>query len=201
MIAAPEQILTRRLLLRKPVPGDARDICATYAGDPEVTRYLQWRPDGRLPAAEKFLARTLANWERGTAYTWSILLREDRSFLGMIEARIDAYMVNLGYVIGRAHWNRGFATEAVAGACAWAEAEPDVFRIWAVCAADNFASLRVLEKAGMRREGPPLARAVFPNIGGAPRECYSYSLVRDFPVAPEGGAISGPLNGSGASTP
>jgi RimJ/RimL family protein N-acetyltransferase len=191
MITGPEQILTPRLQLRKPVPGDARDICATYAGDPEVTRYLQWRPDGSLPGAEKFLVRTLANWEGGTAYAWSILLRENRSFIGMIEARIDTYMVNLGYVIGRAHWNRGFATEAVAGVCAWAEAEPDVFRIWAVCAADNFASVRVLEKAGMRREGPPLARAVFPNIGGAPRECHSYSLVREFPLRREAAPYPG----------
>jgi len=181
MITAPEEIPTPRLLLRKPLPGDAHDICASYAGDPEVTRYLLWRPDGTLPASEKFLARTLANWEGGTAYTWSILLREDRSFLGMIEARIDAYMVNLGYVIGRAHWNRGYATEAVAAVCGWASAEPDVFRIWAVCAAENVASARVLEKAGMVREGPPFARAVFPNIGGAPRECCTYSLVREFP--------------------
>ena len=37
------------------------------------------------------------------------------------------------------------------------------------------------EKAGMVREGPPFARAVFPNIGGAPRECCTYSLVREFP--------------------
>lgn len=66
MITAPERILTPRLLLRKPVPGDAREICASYAGDPEVTRYLQWRPDGSLRGAEQFLARTLANWEGGT---------------------------------------------------------------------------------------------------------------------------------------
>jgi len=182
MITAPERILTSRLLLRKPVPGDAREICTAYAGDPEVTRYLQWPPDGSLRGAEKFLATTLANWEGGNAYAWSILLREDGSFLGMIEARVDAYMVNLGYVIARAYWNRGFATEAVAGVCAWAEAEPEVFRIWAVCAAENVASVRVLEKAGMTLEGPPLARSVFPNIGGAPRECRTYSLVREFPV-------------------
>jgi [ribosomal protein S5]-alanine N-acetyltransferase len=188
MITAPDRILTPRLLLRKPVPGDAREICASYAGAPEVTRYLQWRADGSLGGAEKFVARTLANWEGGSAYAWSILLRGDGSFLGMIEARIDAYMVNLGYVIGRAHWNRGFATEAVKAVCAWAEAEPDVFRIWAVCAADNFASVRVLEKAGMTPEGPPLALAVFPNIGGAPRKCLSYSLVREFPLQAAGRA-------------
>jgi len=190
VITAPDTILTRRLLLRKPVPGDAREICASYAGDPEVTRFLQWRPDGSLGGAEKFVARTLANWEGGSAYAWSILLRGDGPFLGMIEARIDAYMVNLGYVIAREHWNRGFATEAVKAVCAWAEAEPDVFRIWAVCAADNLASVRVLEKAGLKREGPSRALAVFPNAGGAPRECLSYSLAREFPLpAPRGATL------------
>jgi RimJ/RimL family protein N-acetyltransferase len=179
MITAPEQLLTPRLMLRKPVRGDAGDIVDGYAQDPEVTRYLMWRSDGSLREVEKFLDRTLANWEGGNAYAWSILLRENGTFAGMIEARVDAYMVNISYVIGRAHWNRGIATEAVRGVCTWADAQPDVFRIWAVCAVDNPASARVLEKAGLTREGILRRWAVFPNINGAPKDCYSYSLVRE----------------------
>jgi RimJ/RimL family protein N-acetyltransferase len=179
MITAPEQILTPRLVLRKPVRRDAGDIFSAYAQDPEVTRHLMWRPDGSVREVEEFLDKTLRAWERGSAYAWSILLREGGELVGMIEARVDAYMVNIGYVIGRAHWNRGFATEAVRGVCAWADAQPEVFRVWAVCAVDNPASTRVLEKAGMTREGILRRWAVFPNIGGAPRDCYSYSLVRE----------------------
>jgi RimJ/RimL family protein N-acetyltransferase len=179
MITAPERLLTPRLVLRKPVLGDAGEIFAAWAQDPEVTRYLMRRPDGSLREVEEFLDRTLAHWERGTSYAWPILLRENGLLVGMIEARVDAYMVNISYVIGRAHWNKGFATEAVREVCAWADAEPEVFRVWAVCAVDNPASARVLEKAGMTREGILRRWVVFPNINGAPRDCYRYSLLRD----------------------
>jgi ribosomal-protein-alanine N-acetyltransferase len=179
MVAPPHEIVTPRLLLRKPMLADARDIFDGYARDPEVTRYLVWRPAGDLREVESFLEKTLADWERGSAFAWSILLREDLSVVGMIDARIDAYMVNIGYVVGRSHWNRGIATEAVTGVCRWADGEPDVFRVWAVCAVENPASARVLEKAGMTREGILRRWAVFPNIGGAPRDCYSYARVRE----------------------
>jgi len=185
MITAPEQILTPRLLLRKPVRTDAGDIFSAYAQDTEVTRYLMWRAGGSLHEVEEFLDRTLAHWDRGTSYSWSILLRENRALVGMIEARVDAYMVNLGYVIGRAHWNRGIATEAVRGVCAWADAQPEVFRIWAVCAVDNPASARVLEKAGMTCEGILRRWGVFPNISGAPKDCYSYARVKEPTPHPE----------------
>jgi RimJ/RimL family protein N-acetyltransferase len=179
MITAPERLLTSRLILRKPVRGDAGKMFDAWAQDPEVTRYLMRRPDGSLREAEESLARMLAHWEERSAYAWPILLRENDLLVGMIEARVDAAMVNISYVIARAHWNKGFATEAVREVCAWADAQPDVFRVWAVCAVDNPASARVLEKAGMTRERILRRWAVFPNINGAPRDCYSYSLVRE----------------------
>jgi RimJ/RimL family protein N-acetyltransferase len=179
VIAAPAEILTPRLLLRKPLPGDARSIFDGYAQDPDVTRYLVWRPASDQGEVEKFLEKTLADWERGSAFAWSILLRDDRSLVGMIDARVDGYMVNIGYVVGRAHWNRGIATEAVAGVCRWADGEPEVFRVWAVCAVENAASARVLEKAGMTREGILRRWAVFPNVGGTPMDCYSYAKVKE----------------------
>ncbi len=179
MITAPEQLLTPRLVLRKPVRGDAGALAGLWAQDPEVTRYLMRRSSGGLREAEEFLDRTLADWEGGNAYAWSLLLRENGALAGMVEARVDAYMVNISYLLGRAYWNMGFATEAVRGVCAWADAQPDVFRIWAVCAVDNPASARVLEKAGMTREGLLRRWAVFPNIDGTPRDCYSYARIKE----------------------
>jgi [ribosomal protein S5]-alanine N-acetyltransferase len=179
MITAPDTLLTPRLRLSRPAPGDAGDIFRAYAQDPEATRYLPWRPDGTHRQVEEHVAASIALWEKGASFAWSIRLREGGTFVGTIEARVDAYMVNVSYVIARAAWNRGYATESVRAVCAWAGAEPDVFRIWAVCAADNPASLRVLEKAGMTKEGLLRRWTVFPNIGGAPVDCFSYACVRE----------------------
>ena len=38
--------------------------------------------------------------------------------------------------------------------------------MWAVCAVENHASARVMEKAGMKREGTLRHWMVFPNLGG-----------------------------------
>src|SRR5947208_682083 len=43
-VAAPDEINTQRLLLRKPRVEDAPTMFHTYAQDPTVTRFLLWRP-------------------------------------------------------------------------------------------------------------------------------------------------------------
>ena len=53
-----------------------------------------------------------------------------------------------------------------------------IFRIWAVCDLDNFASARVLEKAGMQREGVLRRYILHPNISSEPRDVYCYATVR-----------------------
>lgn len=178
MLPPPEHILTPRLHLRKPQLGDAAAIFHEYAQDVEVTRYLTWRPDRTLSEVEEFLSRSIEHWRRGSAFTWAITLRESSVLIGMVEGRVDAYMINVGYVLGRAHWKHGYATEAVKAVCQWADGEPEVFRIWAVCAVENPASARVLEKAGMIREGILRRWAVMPNIGGTPQDCYCYARIK-----------------------
>ena len=159
--------------------GDAGPLTGLWSQDPEVTRYQTRRPFGSLREVEEFLDTSLAEWEGGKAYAWSLLLRESGALVGMIEARVDSYMVNVSYLLGRAYWNKGLTTEAVRGVCAWADDQADVFRIWAVCAVDNPASARVLEKAGMTREGLLRRWAVFPNIDGTPKDCYSYARIKE----------------------
>ena len=40
MITAPEELLTPRLILRKPLRGDAGDLIGLWAHDPEVTKAM-----------------------------------------------------------------------------------------------------------------------------------------------------------------
>ena len=61
--------------------------------------------------------------------------------------------VEVGYSIVPAYRGRGFATEATRALIRACLARPEVRRIIAECLDDNLASLRVLEKLGMRRVG------------------------------------------------
>ena len=164
--------------MRKPVAEDMRRIHEAYARDAEVTRYLTWRPHRSLADAEEPLARQLAAWDSGKYFSWVIALKEDGELAGMITARPDEWRVDLGYVLGRNFWGRGYMTEAVRAVVDYLLSEPEVFRVWAVCDVENLASARVLEKAGMRREGVLRRWAVHPNMGGEPRDCFCYAKVK-----------------------
>ena len=68
--------------------------------------------------------------------------------------------------------------EALKFAVDWALARPEVFRAYAFCDAENPASVRVMEKAGMTREGVLRRWHVCPNIGPEPRDCIICAKVR-----------------------
>jgi RimJ/RimL family protein N-acetyltransferase len=54
-------------------------------------------------------------------------------------------------VLAHAEWGQGLMTEALAGVAGWAMRQDDIWRIGAVCDAENCASARVMEKAGLER--------------------------------------------------
>ena len=69
-------------------------------------------------------------------------------------------------------------TEALEPLVNWAIAQPDIYRVWAVCDIENLASARVLEKLGMTREGRLHRWLVHPNISDEPRDCFCYAKVK-----------------------
>jgi [ribosomal protein S5]-alanine N-acetyltransferase len=176
-VTAPDRLITRRLVLRKPVLDDAAPVLATYAGDPVVTRFLTWSADQTVEEIRLFLKRALEKWEAKNVFTWTITLAETGQPIGMIDLRLETH-AQLGYVLARSHWNRGIMTEAVRAVIDWALSQPGIHRVWAVCDVDNGASARVMEKAGMEREGLFRKYMVFPNLGPAPRDCFCYARVR-----------------------
>jgi RimJ/RimL family protein N-acetyltransferase len=175
----PTTFETERLRLRRPVMEDAAAIFATYAQDTEVTRYLTWRPHTSLDDTREFLSRCAAGWEQGGPFPWAITLRVGGRLLGLMDLRPGGHRVELGYVLGRAHWGQGFMTEAVRAVTEWALAQPDIFRVWAACDLENRGSARVLEKAGMTREGLLRRWSVHPNLSATPRDCLCFARVKE----------------------
>ena len=145
----PEIIDTPRLRLRPPVMEDALSIFEDYAQDAQVTRYLLWRPHKGIKETHDFLERSIAAWETGCEYSWVLTQRGDDRLVGMVGIRIDGSKVELGYVLARPHWGRGYMPEAVRAVIVWALKQEGIYRVWAVCDVDNHASARALEKVGM----------------------------------------------------
>jgi RimJ/RimL family protein N-acetyltransferase len=175
----PPTIETARLRLRTPAMDDAEAIYTTYAQDPEATRYVSFRPHRSSEDAREYLRHCAAGWASDGPFTWVIVLREDGRLAGAIDIRPQGHRVELGYIIGRAYWGRGYMTEVVRAVADWALVQPEVYRVWAVCDVDNLASARVLEKAGMEREGRLRRWSLHPNVSEAPRDCWCYARVKE----------------------
>jgi [ribosomal protein S5]-alanine N-acetyltransferase len=174
----PATIETPRLRLRTPVMDDAEAIFTTYARDSEATRYVSFRTHRSADEARDYLRRCAAGWAGGGPFTWVIALREEGRLAGAIDIRPEGHRVELGYILGRAYWGRGYMTEVVCAVADWALAQPEVHRVWAVCDVDNLASARVLEKAGMEREGRLRRWGVHPNLSATPRDYWCYARVK-----------------------
>lgn len=174
----PERIETERLVLRRPVATDARAIFEEYAQDPEVSRYVMWRPHANLDETIAFVARCQAGWDAGNDLSWAITLAGDDRAVGMIGARPRGHMVDIGYVLARRLWGRGITAEAARAVVETAFRDPDVHRVWAVCDVENRASARVMEKIGMTHEGVLRKWIVHPNLSRSPRDVLCYARLR-----------------------
>jgi RimJ/RimL family protein N-acetyltransferase len=174
-LPVPESIKTERLLLRKPDMDDAEAIFASYARDPEVTRYLTWRPHRHIGETRDFLQLCLNDWADGTGFGFVIQRRSDESLLGMIGISPDVQGVSAGYVLARMHWGNGYMTEALTELRKLMLSMDGIYRFSAFCDVDNRGSARVLEKAGLKYEGRLRRYIVHPNISETPRDCYLYA--------------------------
>ena len=96
----------------------------------------------------------------------------------MMALRLKGHKADIGYVLARPHWNKGYMTEAWIAVLKWAFSFSEVYRVWAVCDVENLASVQVLEKLGMSREKILRRWIVHRNVSDEPRDCFAYSKIR-----------------------
>lgn len=148
------ELVTRRLLLRRFTPDDV-DAVHAFAGDPEVCRYTDWGPN--TPAESRAFVDEMSAApaaEPPDSTTWAVTT--GGSVVGSCSVTVTSRehrRGSLGYVLARAHWGRGYATEAAAEILRFAREELALDRVEATCRPGNVASQRVLIAIGMQQEG------------------------------------------------
>lgn len=167
---------TQRLSLRQPVTEDAALIFNQYAQDPEVTKYTSWQPHQSIEETQQFLQRSISGWTDSSAFPYVLICKKDVQLIGMASIRINNFKADLGYVLTKSKWGKGYMSEAVQVLIDWALKQDEIYRIWAVCDIENPASARVMEKVGMQREGILKRWIIHPNISKEPRDCYCYAV-------------------------
>ncbi|MCZ8186727.1 MAG: GNAT family protein [Beijerinckiaceae bacterium] len=185
----PHEILTLEsgpLRLRPPQAADY----PSWAELRQASRpFLQpWEPawpadDLTQAAFRRRLARYRQEIRSDSAYPFFLVDRHSEAILGGITLanvrRRAAQSATLGYWMGAPHAGKGHMTEAVKALTRHAFLRLGLERIEAACLPDNAASVRVLEKAGFRREG--YARGYL-SIAGARRDHVLFARLKSDPI-------------------
>ncbi len=176
--AWPAWLRAPRVVLRAPMADDAPRMFAAYAADPEVTRYLTWRPHASVDDTRAHVERTQAEWRAGGPNLAWVIEDDAGALVGSIGVMGGGFKVSVGYVLARARWGQGLMTEALRAVIDAAWTMPDVQRVWAICDVDNPGSARVMEKAGMTQEGVLRRFSLHPNVDAVPRDARCFAVVR-----------------------
>ncbi len=174
----PPSLETERLTLRALTPSDAGEIFS-YASDPEVARYMVWEVHRSMQDAEAFLDLTMGRYESGGPPDWGIIYKGDGRLVGtsgFVGWDREHARAEVGYVLHRDYWGRGLAAEALGAMISFGFARMSLNRIEARCIAENAASARVMEKAGMAYEGTMRQREL---IKGEYWDMKLYAVLRD----------------------
>ncbi len=112
-------------------------------------------------------------------FCWKIIVKENSAFAGLAGMTLTNDRFRMGefyYKLFPEFWGNGFATEVAKKIIYFGFSQCNLHRIEAGVAIRNIASIRVLEKAGMQREG--IRRKILP-IRGEWKDNYHYAILED----------------------
>jgi [ribosomal protein S5]-alanine N-acetyltransferase len=170
-------LTTARLTLRALQTEHAEGLFPIWS-DPDVIRFTYMRIVKDMGACVQNVMNMMeAGARREDAGPYALFLGPALIGLaGAVKLSKETSEYELYYHLGRPYWGRGYATEAARAVIGRIFAMPLVHRVSAEAVAENTASIRVLEKAGMKREGR-LRGKFFKD--GIYRDLYVYSILRN----------------------
>ena len=173
-------IETNRLYLRELVVTDLDHIHELHS----LPGTVQYNTLG-IPESIRVTQQMLDDWlalqkgEPRKYYFFVIEAKEDNQFIGLIAFDIgkpNYRTAEVWYKLHSSQWGKGYATEALTRMLSFGFNDLDLHRIEAGCDVENIASYKVLEKAGMTREG--MKRKKLP-IRGEWKDNYFYGILEE----------------------
>jgi RimJ/RimL family protein N-acetyltransferase len=153
------ELVSDHLLLR-PVSERDLDFYFEVRNGPEVLA-VPGRDARPRSEVERQIRRWKELWQERGFGTWTVFSRETDERLGRVEldpmgegwVGISPGEIEVGYIVHPTHWNRGIATEAALLAATDCSDRVALDMLVALTTVANAASLRTLEKIGMRYRG------------------------------------------------
>ncbi|MFR8104426.1 MAG: GNAT family N-acetyltransferase [Clostridia bacterium] len=172
---------TERLALRKLSIVDAETMYQNWASDSTVAKYVGWNPHENLGITRDFLNDCVNNYISFDTYNWGIVIKKSNTLIGtigVVNFSEKHQFAELGYVIGSPWWNHGYATEALKKVLDFLLSEVHFSCIETRCYEQNYASSRVMQKAGMKYD-TCLRSRVLDKTTGLRDNLVIYSMLAD----------------------
>ncbi len=152
-----------------------------YITDEKMAENLSWTPCKSVEEQYKVIEQWVKKYENNDFYKWLIEKKDTHELIGGIDIcnlykRKDYGEV--GYCIGSKYWNKGYATEALRRVIEYLLLECDFHLVEAHYAGYNPASGRVMEKAGMKKDGELRERRLDKKTGLYTSQIY-YSILKE----------------------
>jgi RimJ/RimL family protein N-acetyltransferase len=148
-------ITTERLTLRGFQESDAGPL-HRLMDDPAVMRYFPNTSPPTREQVERMVVRQIRHWEEHGYGWWAVELPETGELIGWngLQYLPETDETEIGYLLGKAHWGKGLATEGGLAGMTFAFWTLGLARIVGIVHPENSASQRVLEKLGLSLTGP-----------------------------------------------
>ncbi|MBL8684730.1 MAG: GNAT family N-acetyltransferase [Myxococcales bacterium] len=145
-----------RLVDLVPVSEEHLDDLLLVHRDEQVCRYLPFRPWNDRSDAEAWYSRMTRLAMARDAIQLVVCDRSTSRAVGTLVAfrfLVESGLAEVGWVLGREHWGKGLAADAVRAFLAYAFGPMGARRIEAGVIAENAASHRLAARLGFVREG------------------------------------------------
>ena len=144
-------IETERLWLREWREGDA-DRFRYIAADPEVMRFIGEGHPWTDADLDFFIARETKRFAEHGFCLWPLIYKDSGEMIGQcgLKQLGTSGMIEVGWWVAEKHWGQGLATEAGRAALEAGFGRFGLERIVAIANPGNRASVRIMEKLGMR---------------------------------------------------
>lgn len=172
-----QELMTNRLVLRLLSPDHAEALLPIWS-DLDVIRFTYMRPVRDMAGCvTNIMVMIDASGKREDCGPYAICL--GGAVIGMagaVKISRESSEHELYYHLGRPWWGSGYGTEAASAVVDEVFAMPLVHRVSAEVVAENIASIRVLEKTGMKREGRLRGKFFKDSIY---RDLFVYAMLRN----------------------
>lgn len=148
------ELQTERLVMRGFGEQDLDELAAINA-DAEVTRWVGDENGLSREDTWRRMAYWVGHWELRGYGQWALIERESGRLVGRTGLlRPENWPgLEVGWLVGREHWGRGFAPEAGRASIDWARDALGADHIVSLIEDANERSARVAQKLGMQLEG------------------------------------------------